>query len=766
MDRALDDLMAMASGCTFTLPVENFDSRPNEIPARLGIEDLEQVVSLLKENGVDTEEKSNLYLNSQPTEEIDYGKNDDSENDVIVLGEEEYCVPAESDSEDEQVTCNTPEIEAADTVNTVGKTTYSTMTEKPLSENVTHAKPPDILFSAYTSYDRIKRNRDSVERVKMYVDNSFKVMVILRGCPGSGKSTLAKNIIEYCGITGNPYWYVHSADNYFCLNSKGEYRFVSDKLPEAHNWNYANILHVVREGLTPVIVDNSNIKLWYMQPFVVMAVCAGYEIEVIEPANPWSFSAKKLTQKNLHNVSEEQIRIKLNSYDHNVSASSLMKTFNLDYAPGYRPPQIGVKTLSNPQLITVFQNIRDALCVLPRQQTKCKSSSKKEQKKERKILKKLGKQKASEHLNKNELEVVEKLKESLELNSESNSSSKSSLTTNEVVYVSSNTSEKSTESDESWSTIDEDESEDKEGNEDVNKVSFSTDDAVKYDAFNVNDEKKSRQSRFSSPEIKEVSNQSLDEAEVLVNDNAIFEEQKCCESAIDHEIENGEDNVTHDCSSTDSVNIMVGRLKNPMNLGANEASVELLEPNQFSFSNQLYDALSKDTPRLKCFEMFHDDQVMHKTELTEKATVAISEKKVPLSPVCNSMFSETKIHKMFNNNAWDVSSDLLSRNDSSMKLIQPSIPPVDPVSMNEKVICGIDTRINNDSQVDISNQLTLDPKSNIKLDDKSSSNEEFAVLTEKNITTISSPVNFVDSLLENLGDFQLENREYTCLYYK
>lgn len=760
MDRALDDLMAMASGCTFTLPVENFDSRPNEVPARLDIEDLEQVVSLLEENNVNTKEKSNLDLNSQLTEEIDYSKNDDSENDVIVLGEEEYCVPAESDSEDEQVTCrSTPEIEAADTVNVMTKPTYATMAEKPLSENVTRAKPPDILFSAYTSYDRIKRNRDSLERVKMYVDNSFKIMVILRGCPGSGKSTLAKKIIEYCGVTGNPYWYVHSADNYFCLNSKGEYRFDQKKLPEAHSWNHANMLHVVREGLTPVIVDNTNINLWHMENIVVMAVCAGYEIEVMEPATPWAFSAKKLTQKTLHKVPEEQIRIKLNSYDHNVSASSLMKTFNLDYAPGNRPPQIGVKTLSNLQLITVFQHIRDVVCVLPKQQTKCKSSSKKERKKERKTLEKLGKQKVSQHMIKNELQMNEESKEPLQLNSESDSSSKSSLTNDGVVHVSSNTSEKSTESDESWSTIDEDEIEDKEGNGNVNTVSFPLDDAVTYDAFNVNDETKSRRRGFSSPEIKEMSNQNLDEVEVLVRDKAICEEQKSCEKGIDHEIENGEDNGTHNYSSNDSVNIMVGRLKNPMNLDANEASVELSEPNQFSFSNQLYDALSKDTPRLKCFELFQDDQVMHKTELTEKATVANTEKRVPLyNP---DLFPETKIQKMFNNNARDVSLDLFSRNDSRMKFIQPSTSPVDQVSMIEKVICSVDTPINSDTRVDISNQLTVDPKSNVKLDDESSGSEEFAVFTEKRMTTDSSPVNFVDSLLDNLRDVPLETREYT-----
>jgi NEDD4-binding protein 2 len=250
---------------------------------------------------------------------------------------------------------------------------YASMTQKPASENAARAtnengtrpRPPYILYQGYTSYDRLKRTRDSIERVKWYVRNSFKIMVILRGCPGSGKSMLAETIIKECCINNNPFMHIHSTDNYFCLDGRGQYRCEIDRLTEAHHWNQVNVLNVVRQGLTPVIVDNTNTQLWEMEMYASMAVSNGYEIEVIEPDTHWAFSLDQLAAKNTHGVQEDVLRTMLDRYEHNVIAETLLKNFCLTYSPGQLPPQRGVRNLSDPALVNVFERIYQAVNVDP-----------------------------------------------------------------------------------------------------------------------------------------------------------------------------------------------------------------------------------------------------------------------------------------------------------------------------------------------------------------------------------------------------------------
>lgn len=117
----------------------------------------------------------------------------------------------------------------------------------------------------------------------------MKKMVIMRGLPGSGKSTLASGL----GV-------VYSTDDFF-VGGDGVYRFDPAKLGEAHAWNQVRMREALR-GEGPVVVDNTNIRLWEMAPYVAMAEEAGWAVEVAAPSTPWARDPVECARRNSHGV--------------------------------------------------------------------------------------------------------------------------------------------------------------------------------------------------------------------------------------------------------------------------------------------------------------------------------------------------------------------------------------------------------------------------------------------------------------------------------
>ncbi|KAK7496517.1 hypothetical protein BaRGS_00012169 [Batillaria attramentaria] len=138
----------------------------------------------------------------------------------------------------------------------------------------------------------------SVEKMKSYTKAGTKLMVILRGLPGSGKSYLAR------AIQGSGE--VFSADDYFIRN--GLYEYNKDELSEAHAWNKQRVKEALERGVTPIIVDNTNVMIWEMLPYAQLADNRGYAVEVLEPETPWKFQPKRLAKYNSHGVPIESIK--------------------------------------------------------------------------------------------------------------------------------------------------------------------------------------------------------------------------------------------------------------------------------------------------------------------------------------------------------------------------------------------------------------------------------------------------------------------------
>ncbi|NWS14586.1 N4BP2 protein, partial [Pachyramphus minor] len=144
-----------------------------------------------------------------------------------------------------------------------------------------------------------------------------QVLVLLRGVPGSGKSYLARNLLE-----DNPGGIILSTDDYF--NKHGQYHYDPSCLGEAHDWNRKRAKEAFEVGISPIIIDNTNIQAWEMKPYVTLAQQFKYKVVFREPDTWWKFKPKELERRNIHGVSKEKIKRMLERYERCLTVRSIL----------------------------------------------------------------------------------------------------------------------------------------------------------------------------------------------------------------------------------------------------------------------------------------------------------------------------------------------------------------------------------------------------------------------------------------------------------
>ncbi|NXS49032.1 N42L1 protein, partial [Balaeniceps rex] len=142
-------------------------------------------------------------------------------------------------------------------------------------------------------------------------------LVLLRGLPGAGKSTLARQLKR-----DYPSAVVLSTDDFFIEN--GVYVFEPDFLEDAHKWNQKRAHQAMKNGKSPVIIDNTNIHAWEMKPYLMMARETRYEVVFQEPATPWKFNVQELARRNTHRVPQQTIQRMKEQYEHHVTFHSVL----------------------------------------------------------------------------------------------------------------------------------------------------------------------------------------------------------------------------------------------------------------------------------------------------------------------------------------------------------------------------------------------------------------------------------------------------------
>lgn len=131
-----------------------------------------------------------------------------------------------------------------------------------------------------------------------------KKMIILRGLPGSGKSTLARQIVEQSKVMGRTA-IVCSADDYFMVDGKYVYR--KEEQGEAHKACQMSVDRSLANGYDVVIVDNTNVKLEHMRPYVEMAKKYDYKVRIDVVGDVSPEGIKTYLARQVHEVPKETV---------------------------------------------------------------------------------------------------------------------------------------------------------------------------------------------------------------------------------------------------------------------------------------------------------------------------------------------------------------------------------------------------------------------------------------------------------------------------
>lgn len=159
--------------------------------------------------------------------------------------------------------------------------------------------------------ERIKEIlREGVEKNSLGVAiiRPLQELIIMRGISGAGKSTRAKSLVGE-GV-------IHSTDD--LVAATGDYRGFWDNilkendyssLHKLHGKNLANAKESMFRGVSPVVIDNTNLKPSEPKGYVEYALSIGYaDANIkIEDVGTGGMTSEQLAARNLHNTPLETI---------------------------------------------------------------------------------------------------------------------------------------------------------------------------------------------------------------------------------------------------------------------------------------------------------------------------------------------------------------------------------------------------------------------------------------------------------------------------
>jgi predicted kinase len=106
-----------------------------------------------------------------------------------------------------------------------------------------------------------------------------KRLYLMQGVPGSGKSVMANFIMVALGHALAKYDYF-STDTYR-FTDEGVYVYDPETNRHFHTMCQKDVIEAMQNGVTNIIVDNTNITQQHADPYLTMARIFDYEVQVV-----------------------------------------------------------------------------------------------------------------------------------------------------------------------------------------------------------------------------------------------------------------------------------------------------------------------------------------------------------------------------------------------------------------------------------------------------------------------------------------------------
>ena len=140
-------------------------------------------------------------------------------------------------------------------------------------------------------------------------DGEKKTVFLLRGPSGCGKTTYADFLKKEFEKEGKTFAKV-SADDLFEVEVSGlpsegtrvDYVWDPARLSEAHQECFAGFQKAMAAGTDVVVVDNTFVRMWEVENYLLAAKAAGYQVRVMEWRVQTVDQLRMLAARNKHGV--------------------------------------------------------------------------------------------------------------------------------------------------------------------------------------------------------------------------------------------------------------------------------------------------------------------------------------------------------------------------------------------------------------------------------------------------------------------------------
>ena len=117
---------------------------------------------------------------------------------------------------------------------------------------------------------------------------------------------------------------VCSTDDFFIDPISQRYVFDPELLGQNHSRNKDKAQQAIKDGKSPVIIDNTNLEKWEMEPYAEMARRYNYAVTIEEPSTPWRYDVATLAQKNSKGLDEFKIQRMRDKFQLHVKVEDLV----------------------------------------------------------------------------------------------------------------------------------------------------------------------------------------------------------------------------------------------------------------------------------------------------------------------------------------------------------------------------------------------------------------------------------------------------------